>query len=184
MAVLTVETGSGKAGAPPWKCPHGVYSPTGRAEYCLSCTPEGPPDEDDSEQPFVFRTCSACWKTKPIEQFHANPRTGAPYQNCLECPGPRVPNPNHEDRAKEYSLRRRHGAGNLSTKAWLQKCERAGWLCSFCECALTPETVICGRWIPANRGGTNDVENGFPACKPCHGRFAASWRVHGDRLAA
>lgn len=171
--------------APPWKCPHGAYSPTGRAEYCLSCTPEGPPEDDNEAEAFAFRfrTCSACWKTKPIEEFHANPRTGAPYQNCLECPGPRVPNPNHEDRRKEYGLRRRrYGTGDFTLAAWIEKLGLAGWVCTFCERPLTFETAVCTRWIPASLGGANDIENCTPACARCQAIRAASFRWH--RLAA
>ena len=180
MTLLTAETGS-RAGAPPWKCPHEVYSPTGRAEYCLSCTPEGPPDEDDSEAAtFAFWTCARCWKTKPIEQFPTDPRTGAPYPNCAACSSPRVPNPNREDRTKQYSLRRRrHGIGNFTMAAWIEKLSQAGWLCTFCECPLTTEAAVCARWIP---GGPNDIENCTPACARCQRMRAASFRWH--RLAA
>ena len=176
--------------APPWKCEHGVYTGglSGRSLYCSFCTPEGPPEDDSEVEPFAFWTCSACWRTKPIEQFPINPRTDEHAHACLDCAPPRKalnPNLSVAERKKEYGLRRRarHGDGDFTLEAWLQKCEQAGWLCSFCERALTVKTAICGRWIPASRGGTNDISNCSPSCKSCYGRFTASWRA-SKRLAA
>src|SRR5258708_14565773 len=99
----------GVSEAPGWKCERGVYTGglSGRSLYCSFCTPEGPPEDDSEAEPLAFWTCSACWKTKPIAEFPADPQTGAPYSNCAACSSPRVPNPNHDDRRKEYSLRRR-----------------------------------------------------------------------------
>jgi len=168
--------------APPWKCVHGIYTagdPTGRAPYCSWCTPEGPPEGDELE-PRTFQTCVTCWKTLAIEEFQTD--AGEHSQTCADCaPHPRVPHsqqgPQH---GKERFLRRRdrYKPGDFTMEAWLQKCERAGWVCP-CGAALTPDTVICARRIPGSRGGTNDIENCFPACTSCHRKSAASSRWHG-----
>ena len=171
--------------APLWKCEHGIYTGglSGRSLYCSFCTPEGPPEGDSEVEPFAFWTCSACWKTKPIEQFPTDPRTGAPYPNCAACSNPRVPNPNREDRSKEYSLRRRrHGMGNFTMAAWIEKLDRLGWMCNFCGRPLTIETVVCLRRVPASLGGANDIENCTPCCARCQRKEAA--RVRWQRIAA
>jgi hypothetical protein len=228
------------------KCPHGVYTgglPTGRSLYCSSCTPEGPPEDDSESGPVAFQTCSACWRTKRIEEFPVDPRTGEPYENCLDCtPHPRVLNPKppeagrcrvcgteieppaglctsceqlqsladckvpagnrqarldlrhirthqwpkqNPERRKEHGLRRRdrYGTGDFTLEAWLEKLQRAGWLCTFCERGLTFETAVCVRWIPASLGGRNDIDNCTPACARCQSIRAASFRWHSGRAA-
>ena len=89
------------------------------------------------------------------------------------------------ERKKEHGMTRRdrYGTGNFTLSAWLERLDYAGGVCAFCECPVTLETAVCGRWIPASRGGSNDIENCFPACKRCHGRFAASSRWHADLAA-
>lgn len=180
-----------ESAAPPWKCEHGVYTagdPTGRSPYCSFCTPEGP-REDDELEPRAFQTCGTCWKTLAIEEFPLDPRTGTPARNCLACAPPkRVQDPTLPvaERKKEYGLRRRarHGDGDFTMAAWIEKVAGAGWCCTFCECSLTSETLICARWIPRSHGGRNDISSCMPACKRCAGIFTASRRGHSQRLAA
>jgi 5-methylcytosine-specific restriction endonuclease McrA len=78
-----------------------------------------------------------------------------------------------EDWLKEYSgpvtpdpYRTRLG---LSASAWRKLREavfdRDGVACTYCG---SPDNITVDHAIPLTRGGTNDLENLTPACKPCN----------------
>jgi len=56
----------------------------------------------------------------------------------------------------------------LSIDDWLSLLHRFNYRCAYCGVLLTKSNRSLDHKIPLVRGGTNDIENLVPACRPCN----------------
>lgn len=69
-----------------------------------------------------------------------------------------------------YSARRARAAGAVgshSVQEWLDKVALLGGVCLYCGEA---RALTRDHKVPFSRGGTNDIANVVPACRPCNER--------------
>lgn len=67
-----------------------------------------------------------------------------------------------------YNVRLRLNGGSHTASQWLTLCERYGKRCLACNATgivLTEDHVI-----PVSKGGTDDISNIQPLCRPCNAR--------------
>ncbi len=58
--------------------------------------------------------------------------------------------------------------GTHTRKEWMEKVLMHRWLCSYCGASLTIKTLVKEHVIPLSRGGTDDIQNLAPSCRPCN----------------
>lgn len=74
----------------------------------------------------------------------------------------------HAGHAATHSARRarlRAAAGRFTPSEWLALVDEWSGLCAYCGMA---RPLTADHRIPLSRGGTNDIGNILPACRPCN----------------
>lgn len=80
----------------------------------------------------------------------------------------------HPEKVRQWVNQRRavllQAPGRVTIGGFWEKCEQLGWLCSYCPVILTKKTATMDYVIPLSGGGSNDIVNIVPACRPCNAR--------------
>lgn len=78
----------------------------------------------------------------------------------------------NKDKTAVYASNRlgrvRGAQGNFTPAQWKDCCQRYGNKCAYCglERKLTVQHIV-----PVSRGGSNNIDNIAPACRPCNSRI-------------
>jgi len=88
---------------------------------------------------------------------------------------------------QNYRARRAAAQGSFTAKQWLELVAQYHRRCAYCgEQAI----LVVEHRVPLSRGGTNNINNILPACRPCNSRkhrlsddeFRTRMRQHGRRV--
>lgn len=110
-----------------------------------------------AQHPRTERSCATCGRT------FKDKRSDARYCSKL-C---RMNSRPVRAAAKRRRVRRLGNGGSHTDDEWLKKCELFAWRCAYCgeRRPLTEDHKT-----PITRGGSDDISNILPACRPCNSK--------------
>lgn len=76
----------------------------------------------------------------------------------------------HRRAGKKRRANRKTCSGRFTFEQFIARCNFFGWLCRYCKCELTDDSVTIDHQIPLSRGGSNWPSNLVPACASCNKR--------------
>lgn len=105
---------------------------------------------------------------KKIEYVKANPEKVKTRKAIYQRTHPDVCNASRH----RYRTRKSKAGGQYTSQQWQELCEHYGQICLCCR---KKRKLTADHIIPVSKGGTSDINNIQPLCKPCNSK-------KGDRV--